>query len=79
MKSTEELLHQLDGIQGSLEIVHKRVGLEGVETLRKAINDLEAYVDQTISDLEFEGTAHDPSAGIDSEWLLEVVKEARGE
>ncbi len=65
-KTTDDLLFKLDGLQGSLEIVQKRVGLEGVETLRKAINDLEAYVDQTISDLEFEG-------------MTDVAREARGE
>ena len=65
-KTTDDLLFKLDGLQGSLEIVHKRVGLEGVETLRKAINDLEAYVDQTIADLEFEG-------------MTDIAREARGE
>lgn len=64
--STEDLLHQLDGLQGSLEIVQRRVGLEGVQTLKRIINDLEAYVDQTISDLEFVG-------------MTDLAKEARGE
>ena len=80
MKSTEELLHQLDGLQGSLEIVNTKVGdLEGCQTLIKLIDGLQTYVDDMLDDLEFEGKAHDPSVGIDSEWLLEVVKEARGE
>ena len=80
MKSTEELLHQLDGIQGSLEIVNTKVGdLEGCQTLIKLIDGLQTYVDDMLDDLEFEGKAHDTSVGIDSEWLLDVVKEARGE
>lgn len=65
-KTTDDLLFKLDGLQGSLEIVQRRVGLEGVETLKKIITDLEAYVDQTISDLEFVG-------------LTDLAREARGE
>ena len=66
MEPTEDLLHKLDGLHGSLQIVERRAGLEGVKTLKSIVGNLEAYVDQMISDLEFEG-------------MTDVAKEARGE
>ena len=78
-REIENLLNDLDRLQGSLLIIDKKVGIEDISGLQKAVSVLDEYVEDSIMDLDEWARDHDPHNGINSSWAMDVVNELRGE
>jgi len=79
MKTEKKMIEELGMYHYVLEEISTKVGLEGRATLEEINTQLQEYVGGLISDLEYHAGQHDPSHGIDSKWLWDLIDELKAE
>ena len=70
-----EGLERLEGLQYNLLRIHKQVGLEGLNEFQEAVQKVEDFYQSTISDLIFEAGSDDPAHGVNTRFIISLVRD----